>query len=355
MRQVAYGLVGFGGIAENRIAKEGFALDAKRFPHADLPMTLYGATDINQHRKEVVQELGLQWYSTYDEMLSDPNIEAIYVATSNSTHFEIAMQALKANKHVIIEKPFTTTVEDAKELIAYASQKNLSLSVNLMMRKNSYNVVAKELIEEKCVGEVDFATFHMEFLYGESVEEASSWRCSSTKEFGGPIGDTGAHCLDLAEYFFSQPISSVQCTYYPKRMNIAVEEGAIILCTLKNGLKGTVRVAFNQARGGILGTIGDLGFEVWGEKGFLKGFGTMFQLSGHSDEPVPISLQLKTLDYEKEYHLSEVKNIYQEQISEHALSIINNQPLSGEDGLKNVALVLACHKSAQNGGEEVFL
>lgn len=354
MEPVKYGIVGFGQIAENRIAKEGFALDRARFANEDLPMVLVAATDINPKRKEAVNSYGIKWYDNYKAMLENDDIEAIYVATSNSTHFSVAMQALKTGKHVLVEKPITTKIEDAQTLRDYANFHNLSLSVNLMMTKNVYNQKAKELVADNVIGDVDYAMIHMEFLYGEDPAEAATWRCSAPEEIGGPIGDVGGHCLDLAEFLFDQKIIAVKCVYYPKTLDIAVEDGAVILYRMGNGMRGCVRVGFNQPRGGLFGTIDNLGYEVYGDKGILKSHGTVFQLSGHRDEPVSIGLELKTTEYVKTYGMTQVKNIYQAQIAEHALSIRNRKPIDGNQGLHNIALILACHESAENGGKEVL-
>ena len=355
MEKVRYGIVGFGGIAENRIAKEGFALDRGRFGDVDLPMVLLGATDLNQNRKAAALALGLKWFDSYEHMLASEGIDAIYVATSNSTHFPLAMQALQAGKHVLVEKPMTTTVAHARALCDYANSGHLSLAVNLMMPKNVHNAKAKELLQQNAVGKVDYVTLHMEFLYGRDPAEAATWRCAAPAEVGGPIGDVGGHCLALAEFLFEQRITSVRCVYYPKSLDIGVEDGAFILFRLEGGLEGAVRVAFNQPRGGLLSTIDNLGYEVYGENGSLKAHGTAFQLSGHRDEPVAIGLEVKTHDYLKTYAMTQVRNIYQAQIAEHAESIRNQKPISGLQGLHNIALVLACHESALNGGKEVLI
>ncbi|MDD3823232.1 MAG: Gfo/Idh/MocA family oxidoreductase [Sphaerochaetaceae bacterium] len=355
MEKIRYGIVGFGGIAENRIAKEGFALDRCRFSNPDLPMVLIGATDLNPKRKEAALALGLKWFDSYDEMLASDSIDAIYVATSNSTHFTVAMQALESGKHVLVEKPMTTTVEDARKLCEVAQRKRLSLSVNLMMPKNIYNVKARELLQQEAVGTVEYASLHMEFLYGKDPAERATWRCASPAEVGGPIGDVGGHCLDLAEFLFEERIVSVRCVYYPKTLDIAVEDGAFIIFRLSGGLEGAIRVAFNQPRGGLFGTIDNLGYEIYGDNGVLRGHGTAFQLSGHKDEPVAIGLEVKTSDYMKSYAMTQVHNIYQAQIAEHAESIRHHKPIDGMQGLHNIALVLACHESATNGGKEVLL
>ncbi len=351
MDQIGYGIVGFGGIAENRIAKEGFGLDRSRFS-TPLPMKLIGATDINPQRQSAAAALGLGWYDSLSSMLEDERIQAVYVATSNSTHYETARQSLLSGRHVMIEKPLTTSLEQAHDLMAIAEKRSLSISVNLMMTKNSYNLKARELLKDGAVGSPDYALMHMEFLYGEDPQEASAWRCADPKEYGGPIGDVGGHCLDMAEFLFGEKIISVQCVYYPPSLNINVESGALILYTLKNGMRGCVRAAFNQPRGGLFGTLNNLGYEIYGDTGIMRGYGTLFQLSGHSDEPIAVRLEVETPEHSRRYHVSNPVNIYQAHIGEHALSIKNSTPMDGSSGLRNLRLVLACHASAQQGGKE---
>ena len=125
--KVRYGLIGFGGIAENRVAKEGFACDKSRFAPLKKAQ-LVGATDLNPARQKAAEALGLKWYASLEEMLADKNIDAVYVATNNASHVPLAMKALEAGKHVICEKPMATNSADALKLMKLAEKKNLSLN-----------------------------------------------------------------------------------------------------------------------------------------------------------------------------------------------------------------------------------
>ena len=89
MGKVSYAIIGFGGIAENRIAKEGFGIDTSRFaghPQADL----VGVTDVNGARKAAAADLGLKWYDSVDAVLADPAVEAVFIATINLSHAPLA-------------------------------------------------------------------------------------------------------------------------------------------------------------------------------------------------------------------------------------------------------------------------
>lgn len=352
MEDIKYALIGFGGIAENRIAKEGFGCDVERVGTLSLGR-LVGATDINQKRKSAVEALGLKWYKNADAVLADKNIDAVFVATNNITHFEIARAALEAGKHVLVEKPLAATSEDAAKLVKLAKEKRLSLSVDHMMTKNVLNHKARLLVKRGRLGAVNDACFHMEFAFGYDSAEAASWRCSNWDEMGGPIGDVASHCFYLAEYILNSKITSVCAVYYPKTMAIKVEDGAYIRFTLANGITCSAKVAFNELRGGAGGTLSNLGFEIYGDQGVLRSYGTMFQFSGYADEPIRMRLELDTFEKQQKFHVRKPENIYQGVIYEHAVSIMRERAMSGKDGLRNVLLCEAAHKSARNGGKVV--
>jgi predicted dehydrogenase len=350
MVKLKYGLVGFGGIAENRIAKEGFACDRERFeplPNAELT----AAFDVNNSRQKAAEDLGLKWYDSLDKMLADSSLDAVFIATNNLSHAELAEKALNAGKHVIIEKPIATKVEDALRVSELAKSKGLSLAVDHMMTKNIYNRKAQKMLEAEVLGSVNDCCFHMEFCYGSTPEEAATWRCSKREELGGPIGDVASHCFYLAEFILQSRIVELACVYYPKMMDFAVEDGAYVKFKMADGRTGSVKVAFNEPRGGLGGTLSNLGYEIYGDKAALRGYGTMFQLSGFDDEPIDIRLELDTFKDVQNVEVGTPWNIYQGVISRHADSIINNQPMNGGDAVYNLKLIEAAHKSAQANGK----
>ncbi len=349
MRKIGYAIIGFGGIAEHRIAREGFGLDAGRFaghPNA----TLLGVTDANTARKEAASRLGLRWYDSVDALLDDPKVEAVFIATNNRSHTPLAQKAMQMGTHCLIEKPISTTMDDARRLQELARQQRISLAVDHMMVENAYNQRARELVAAGAIGEVNDISLHMEFCYGSTPDEAATWRCADPLEIGGPIGDVGSHCLYMAEFLLNGTVKSLSCVYAPRTLDIAVENGAIAQFRLDNRIQGTMRVAFDRPRGGLGGTLTNLGYEIYGTKGVIRGYGTLFQLSGHPGEPIPIRLELDRFTDAETVKVDKVSNIYQAVIGRHVRSILNDRPLDAGDALHNLELVLACHTSAcQNG------
>lgn len=354
MKKLRYAIVGFGGIAENRIAKEGFAIDRDRFE--PLPLAeLAGATDISPARKTAAEALGLRWYDSPEAVFADAAVDAVFVASNNLSHFPLAKQAMEAGKHVIIEKPMATRLDHADELTALAAERNLSLSVDHMMIHNSYNRKAREAIARGDLGELNDITLHMEFFYGSTPGEAATWRCAKPEELGGPIGDVASHCFYMGEFLTGSKIVEVAAVYTPRILDIRAENGAFIKFRTANGLRGTVRVSFNDPRGNLESTLLNLGYEVYGSKKALRAHGTLFQLSGHSGEPIRLRIGTDKGDGCEAIRVDEVKNIYQQVILEHAESIRTGRRLTGGEGVHNLRLVLASHESAGSGGKAVVI
>ena len=348
--KVKYVLVGFGGIAENRVAKEGYACDRKRFKPLR-SAELVGATDLNPARQAAAEALGLKWYPSLGAVLADKSVDGVYIATNNASHAKLACEALKAGKHVIVEKPIATSVADAKAMSRLAKAKGLSLTVDHMMVNNAWNIKAKEIVAKGALGAVNDSCFHMEFAYGYDPAEAATWRCSKIEEMGGPIGDVASHCFYVAEDVFGKKIAKVACVYYPKVMKIAAEDGAYIKFFFEDGTQGSVNASFSELRGGAVGTLTNLGYEIYGTKAAMRGYGTMFQLSGYADEPIVQRLEIDDGKKVQSVRPAKIQNIYQALIEGHAKSILDGKPLTGDDAVHNLALCAACHASAQKGGK----
>ncbi len=346
---VRYAVIGFGGIAENRIAREGFALDRRRFaPLREAVLT--GAWSRSDRRRKAAEELGLHWYDSLEALLGDELLDAVFIAGNNATHVPHALQALAAGKHVILEKPMGIALDGAEAVAAAAAAGRLSLAVDHMMRRNGFNQKAREVIASGGCGEVCHAELHIQGGFGLRPEERTTWRCAAPGELGGPIGDIGSHCLYMAEYLLGSPIVRIAAVYEPKVLPMPVEDGALIRFELASGLRGVVRVAFGVSYGTAAEEQDQLGYEIYGTAGTLRGYGVLGQWSGHEDEPRPLRLELHRNGERVMIRPAHTENIYRQVVMEHAASVRSGTPLSGEEGVHNLRLCLAAHASARQGG-----
>ena len=104
------GIVGYGGMAGNH---------KKQLDQGNVPVKLKGVYDIDPSRMEVAKEQGFIAYESREALLNDPEIDIVLVATTNDSHKEISIEALKAGKHVICEKPVTTNAKDLEDIMAF--------------------------------------------------------------------------------------------------------------------------------------------------------------------------------------------------------------------------------------------
>nr|VUD30707.1 oxidoreductase ydgJ [Raoultella sp. NCTC 9187] len=134
---------------------------------------------------------------------NDPNIDLIVIPTPNDTHFPLAKAALEAGKHVVVDKPFTVTLSQARELDAVARSRGQLLSVFHNRRWDSDFLTVKSLINEGLLGEVCYFESHFD-RYRPQIRDR--WR-----ERGGPGSgiwfDLGPHLLDQAICLFGLPVS----------------------------------------------------------------------------------------------------------------------------------------------------
>ena len=192
---VRYAVIGFGGIAENRIAREGFALDRRRFAPLR-EAVLLGAWSRSDRRRRAAEELGLHWYESLESLLADERLDAVFIAGNNATHVPYALQALAAGKHVILEKPMGVTSAEAEAVTATAAARRLSLSVDHMMRRNGFNRKARELILSGACGTVRHAELHVQGGFGSLI---MTWLANN-----GLLEKTKVRFLTMPDSFIEQ-------------------------------------------------------------------------------------------------------------------------------------------------------
>lgn len=108
---------------------------------------LVGIYDIDKQKSEkIAEECALKSFSSLDETL--PSCDAVSIATPTTSHFEIGMKALEAGKHLLIEKPITTTVEQAGELVEAAGKKGVVLQVGHIERFNPAFTAARKYVDK---------------------------------------------------------------------------------------------------------------------------------------------------------------------------------------------------------------
>ena len=138
----------------------------------------------------------------FSEILKDPEIDLIILVLPNHLHYSFAKQALEAGKHVLVEKPFTSNVKEANELINLAHQKNLTLSVHHNRRWDSDFQTVKKLVESGILGRVVEYEAHFDRFRN---EVKPGWKEKKENPGSGILYDLGSHLIDQALTLFGLP------------------------------------------------------------------------------------------------------------------------------------------------------
>ena len=140
--------------------------------------------------------------SNHKEIINDPNIELVIIGTPNEYHFTYAKEALVAGKHVIVEKPFTITSEEASELIEIGKRCGKILTVHQNRRYDSDFLTLKKLLDSKLLGNVVEYEAHFDRYRPQLKDHA--WREEAIPG-AGILYDLGAHLIDQALILFGLP------------------------------------------------------------------------------------------------------------------------------------------------------
>ncbi len=136
------------------------------------------------------------------ELLDDPRIALVVVATPNVTHFDLARRALLAGKHVVVDKPFTVTEAQARELIALAEAQKRVLTVFQNRRWEGDFLTIRRLLDEGALGRL--VSYEARFDRFRNVPRPAAWR-ESGDPGAGILYDLGAHLIDQALLLFGRP------------------------------------------------------------------------------------------------------------------------------------------------------
>lgn len=158
---------------------------------------------LERHGEESKKQLpAIRVAKSIEELINADETELIVITTPNDTHFEYASKALKAGKHVVLEKPFTITTEDAENLISIAKQSKKILSVYQNRRYVSDFLTIRDLLDEHILGEIHEFNATYDRFRPDPIPGA--WR-ETPVPGAGILYDLGPHIIDQALVLFGSP------------------------------------------------------------------------------------------------------------------------------------------------------
>ncbi len=199
-KKLRVGVIGLGGIS-------GVHIPALM----DLPLAKIAAVcDVKEDRlKAGMEKTGAEGYTDYREILAREDIDIVHILTPHYLHAPMAIDALRAGKHVLTEKPMASTIEDAKAMIRAADQSKGTLNVIFQNRYNASTVELKRIIDSGEAGRFLCARASVCWHRTEPYYTQSGWRGKWATEGGGSLINQAIHTLDLLSYL-GGPIKRVR-------------------------------------------------------------------------------------------------------------------------------------------------
>ena len=259
------GVIGCGKIAQVRHIPE----------YLDNPdCQLVALFDLNAERtNELAAKYKCKAYTSYEELLNDPEVEAVSICTNNATHAAISIAALKAHKHVLCEKPMAITLKECEDMVKAAKENGCYLMIGQNQRLAKAHEVGKKLIADGKLGKV--LSFRTTFGHGGpetwSIDPGkNTWFFDKKKAAMGAMADLGIHKTDLIQYLLGSKVVEVKATLTTldkKDANgnlIGVDDNAICIYTMANGAIGTMTASWTYYGAEDNSTV------IYGQEGILR-------------------------------------------------------------------------------------
>ncbi|AWW43241.1 Gfo/Idh/MocA family protein [Streptomyces cadmiisoli] len=197
------------------------------------------AARTRQSAKKLADELGLAAEGVSD-LLRRPDIDAVCVCTPSGTHADIAVRALEAGKHVLVEKPIDVDCMAADRLIAASERTGLTLGVISQCRFTPAAMAAQRAIDSGALGRITSLLIEVPYWRSMSYYSASDWRGTRSLDGGGALANQGVHYLDLAQWL-GGPVTEVSAhSAVLAHEGIEVEDTISASLRLANGALGTL-------------------------------------------------------------------------------------------------------------------
>lgn len=252
MKTYKAGIIGYGGMAGHH--EKVMRVDYDR-------MKLKGIFDLDEKRRKVAEEQGYYPYSSKEELIYDPEIDVVIIATTNEAHKDLAIEALKADKHVICEKPVTLSSAELEEIMEVAKNCDAVFTIDQNRRTNHDFVMMRRQVESGIIGKPYVIESRVEGSRG----MPTGWR-TIKRLGGGMMLDWGVHLIDQIMYMIPEKVVNVFCKMYSIDYP-EVDDNFRLTMTFESGLTAHIEVSTNNyithPRWYVLGETGTLVVDDW--------------------------------------------------------------------------------------------
>lgn len=348
--KIRLGIIGAGSIA--------------RLGHVPAIQQMQGAelVAICRRNKEKADELGKQWgvkeiYYDYRDLVKSKNIDAVLVTTPNVNHKEGVIAAAKEGKHVLCDKPIATNLRDAREMVKACDENKVKFQIGFNQRFWNQVEIAKQLVEEGTIGQVKGFSTTFKVRVADYPAD-SDYRFQTELSGGSSLIDPGIHRIDMARFFMGdikEVCAEIKHSVVPQK----VDDNAWLLCNFESGATGFISTdIYSPTMDNTTGLYGSEG-TIYISSETVNPFQTV-PLAVYTEKDVDEipDIVLKYFypkvwwDKPKDNWISIIPPRdfpYLKQLNAFCKSIVEDKepPVTGDDGVKSLEVVLAAYKSAR--------
>lgn len=284
-------------------------------------------------------------YQDYQEMLKNANIDIVAISTESGYHHRIAIDALKAGKHVIVEKPMAMSTSDADEMICVAKEQGVKLCVCHQNRFNPPIQKMRKAYEDGRFGRLIHGVASIRWCRDENYYLQAPWRGTWALD-GGTLMNQCIHDIDLLQWMMG-PVERISAETGRFLRNIEAEDCGVAILRFKNGALGIIEGTACIFPKNLEETI-----NIFGEKGTVCIGGLAvnkietWRFADGQEEEAQIIAAQNTADPDTVYgfgHIPLYKDMFE------ALRTGREPLINGDEGKKVVEIVLGIYKSQRTG------
>ena len=257
MNNITIGLIGCGAIAGRHVKWFSDIPDCSITAVCDVAEEAVKARA--DELKKMNSGLEVSGFSDYREMLKDPGIDGVAVLLPHGLHFKVCMDALKADKHVLVEKPMVTSVKDAGILLREAQERKKVLGIGYQRSYLSEYAYIREMISRGELGKIQFVSGHLEQSWYAGFTDTGkkrAWKTDPEKAGGGQLVDTGSHTV--AALFDVTQLAPAEVFAFMEKLDVPVDVNTAASIRFENGAVGTLTVGgFGHSVTEVLRIVGE--------------------------------------------------------------------------------------------------
>ena len=282
--------------------------------------------DDPERGKSAAEQYGTKYYGDQAAFLQS-DIDAVIICSENNRHKEMVVNAAKAKKHILCEKPIATTIEDAEEMIQVCEENGVTLQIAFPVRFSSPIARLKRMIEDGELGEI------LAFRSTNRGQNPSGWFIDKSLSGGGAVLDHTVHMIDIMRWYTGKEVVKVDALADSFFHDIGIDDAGLLTVAFEGGIIASHDASWS--RFSKYPTWGDVTIEVIGTKQTVKVDAFKEHIRYFSDHEKSLSHQF----FGNDMDLGLIRDFVD------CIESGREPSITGRDGLKALEVALAAYKA----------